>query len=216
MSRRKAYAFIEFVHVHGTFHKRRKTWREWLEPEVLDKEVINLQRIVQTRGFGLWVVSGDEASPSELGSVPQLFCKANLLTPDSGDGKYSVYWRQQARRMDSSCSKDPNWPPQRLSGKDFEREHLGWGLQPVDSLLIGWWWQWYFRNHNSQPPGSSQSGALCSGDETKSKLHPQIITYIPRGGAGTLFYCWAIVESSVLFLLDCFSFVSPSPHFPNW
>ena len=47
---------------------------------------------------------------AELGSTYPLCSKVSLLTPASGEGKYSVYFRVPMRRMGSSCSKELNLP----------------------------------------------------------------------------------------------------------
>ena len=39
-----------------------------------------------------------------------MLSRADLLMLCCNEGKYSVYYRCQARRMGSSCSKDPNSP----------------------------------------------------------------------------------------------------------
>ena len=65
INRRKVWHFIEFLHLHGSLHKRVKTWRSDQSRKLLyhlDKETINLWGIDKTKEFGLGVVNGEEVT----------------------------------------------------------------------------------------------------------------------------------------------------------
>ena len=58
-------------------------------------------------------------------------------------------------------------------------------------------------------------GRALDSAEQLEDMH-QIVIYTLWGGTRTLFYLWAIVNLSIVFLLDCSFFVSVLPHSPNY
>ena len=81
-----------------------------------------------------------------------------------GVAKSRTEWLDnKARRMSSSCSKDPNSSVVSVARvfKDGGEGRVIVCGQLVDIVLTGWWWGNIVMFQESQPSGSSQQGICC-------------------------------------------------------
>ena len=112
--------------------------------------------------------------------------------------------------MDSSCSKDPNWPLQRLSGRILKGNTWGEGC----SL----WTLFWLVGGDSGTSGIITISLLVPASlgpggqwARPNQRYPQIVMDIPGGGAGTLFYAGLLLKLSAplaWLLFPCFSIPS--------
>ena len=110
--------------------------------------------------------------------------------------------------------KRPKLSTDAFQRRVFKGNFWGEGCRMHSFLLMGGWWGnvWCSRNLVlcMKSPSSTWVGGLSS-YRTIQDMY-QIVMNISWGGTRTLFYCCLL---SLLFLLNCFSFVFALPHFSS-
>ena len=74
---------------------------------------------------------------TELGSARPPHSKANLLTPDCDEGKYSVYCR--AKQGEQTAHAQKTQTPDGFQGKVFKGNIWGEGCSVHNLFLMGGW-----------------------------------------------------------------------------
>ena len=153
---------------------------------------------------------------TKLGSARLPQAKANLPTLGCGEGKYSTYHVLQGTSQgEQAASALKASTPQWLSEKVFfRRQRLGWGLQFVDFLLIGWWWGYrliFLELQSSTHP--VKSGVQCLWSACSHHPPPRWESQILQNNSKLCVRLLCMPYEKELGL--CFSFVSALHHFSN-
>ena len=76
---------------------------------------------------------------AELGSTCPLCSKVSLLTPASGEGEYSIYFRVPSEEYGQLMLKRTELTSS-FQGRNFKGNIWGESCRVHDFLLISWWW----------------------------------------------------------------------------